>query len=216
MIEPDGKTGVGQAGSAPDVALILLNNSGIGGTERRFAQVYRGLRARGVSVSLVINESLQQRLVRSGLLEPDEAALVVKEPVGKVAHTWRKADYGLACVSVGWWLLKTKPKVMHLVLGGAYVTLPAQALGWAPPAVLSLVCPSLRDLVGSASGLWLYRSALKRAAFVDALTESVGVMAEAEGAAPDRIRVSSGSCVDTDRFRPARAKKPWVVFSGRL
>ncbi|MDE3018528.1 MAG: glycosyltransferase [Nitrospirota bacterium] len=216
MIEPDGKTGVGQAGSAPDVALILLNNSGIGGTERRFAQVYRGLRARGVSVSLVINESLQQRLVRSGLLEPDEAALVVKEPVGKVAHTWRKADYGLACVSVGWWLLKTKPKVMHLVLGGAYVALPAQALGWAPPAVLSVVCPSLRDMVGSASGLWLYRRALKRAALVDALTESVGAVVKSEGVAPERIRVSFGSCVDTHRFRPAQAKKPWVVFSGRL
>lgn len=217
MIEPTGRMAKGgEANSAPDVALVLLNNSGLGGTERRFAQVYRGLRARKIAVSLVINVSLQQRLVQSGLLEPDAAGFVVKEPVGKAVHALRKMDYALACMSVGWWLFRTRPKVMHLVLGGAYVALPAQALGWAPPAVLSLVCPSLRDLVGSALGLWLYRRALKRAALVDALTESVGAMVESAGVAPERIRVSSGSCVDTNRFRPASTKKPWVVFSGRL
>jgi len=217
VIEPTGKMAKSsEANSAPDVALILLNNSGIGGTERRFAQVFRGLRARQVSVSLVINESLQLRLVRSRLLDPDAAGLVVKERVGKVAYALRKMDYALACVSVGWWLFRIKPKVMHLVLSGAYAALPAQALGWAPPAILSIVCPSLRELVGSAPGLWLYRRALKRAALVDALTESVGAMVESAGVAPERIRVSSGSCVDTNRFRPASTKKPWVVFSGRL
>jgi glycosyltransferase involved in cell wall biosynthesis len=30
------------------------------------------------------------------------------------------------------------------------------------------------------------------------------------------LSVSRGSCVNTDRFQPAGAKHPWIVFSGRL
>jgi glycosyltransferase involved in cell wall biosynthesis len=50
---------------------------------------------------------------------------------------------------------------------------------------------------------------------VDALTESVQQMVASEGVAKERIHVPFGSCVDTQRFRPAD-KQPWVVFSGRL
>jgi glycosyltransferase involved in cell wall biosynthesis len=218
----------------PDCILILLNNSGMGGTERRFAQVYEGLRRRNLPISLVINESLLAGLVRAGVLRTHESrALVLKERFGTVARFvegigkpsrvrravafgLRKLDYAIWCVSVGRYLLRQQPKAMHLVLGGAYVVLPLQMLGWAPPAVLSVVCPSLRGMVGSAWALPLYRRALRSACIVDVLSESIGAAMQREGVPAARIRVSAGSCVDPLRFLPAPAKRPWVVFVGRL
>lgn len=235
----------GHHSHAPDLAMLLLNNSGMGGAERRFAQVYERLRRRGVSIALVINESLLAGLIRTGALKPDGIPeLVVKEPIGRLASYaivgtggeeahdvsrvtpvrvrsvlalgLHKMDYLLACLSVGWWLLRRRPKLLHLVLGGAYVALPLQLAGWAPPAVVSVVCPGLREMVGSALGLRLYRLALRLARVVDALSEPIRDALVREGVAPERIRVSAGSCVDTIRFRPASVKRPWVVFVGRL
>ena len=232
-------------GRAPAVAMLLLNNSGIGGAERRFAQVYEGLRDRKIAISLVINESLLAGLRRTGVLVSNGApTLVLKERVGRLARYvigrasegeshevgretpgrmrtalafgLRKADYAIGCLSVGWWLLRRRPKLLHLVLGGAYVVLPLQMMGWAPPAVVSVVNPSLREMVGSALGLRLYRLALRLARVVDALSESIRDALVQEGIAPERIWVSAGSCVNTTRFRPASVKRPWVVFAGRL
>lgn len=240
----------------PRVALILLNNSGIGGTERRFGRVYAALRRRGGPVSLAINESLLGRLHQAGILDPaSRPALVLPEPAGRLASRlcgvrgghairsgpesadngrWgsrlrpvagmvdalafgvRKLDYLRGCVSVARWLVRQQADVMHLVLGGAYVALPLQVLGHAPPSVLSIVCPSLRDMVGTGVGHRLYRNALRRACLVDALTEAIADRVRAEGVPPDRVRASAGSCVDTERFRPSSAKHPWVAFSGRL
>jgi glycosyltransferase involved in cell wall biosynthesis len=70
-------------------------------------------------------------------------------------------------------------------------------------------------MVGSQIGCVLYRKAWRRAAVIDALTESVRAMLNREGVDDQQIRVPSGSCVDTERFRPEE-KQPWVVFSGRL
>ena len=104
----------------PYVAMVLLNNTSLGGAERRFAQVYEGLRARKVPIALVINESLLAGLRQGGLLQPEgELGLVVKERVGRLksslAFSLRKLDYLFACVSVGCWLRRSRPQVVHLV-----------------------------------------------------------------------------------------------------
>ena len=227
------------------IAMVLLNNSGVGGAERRFAQVYEALRRRGVPIALLINESLRDRLAGAGVLQAAESdELVIKEPFERLARTLfstrhgqspeaeaaslpvglrgrlvfalGKLDYLSGSLRIGWWLWREKPKVMHLILGGAYVALPWQAMGLAPPAVVSVVCPSLREMVGAALGLRLYRWALRQASLVDALTDSVRDAIQREGVPPERVRVSAGSCVDTVRFRPAPIKQPWVVFTGRL
>lgn len=219
-----------------DVAMVLLNNSALGGTERRFAQLYAQLQGRQVRVALAVNESLLAGLIRAGLASPDRPPeYVLKEPFGRIAgriqgdgdgpknglrtHAafWvRKLDYLLACIGIGWWVLRRRPKALHVILGGAYVMLPLQWLGMAPPTIVSVVCPSLRAMVGARLGLVLYRRALRRAWVVDALTARVAAEVQAAGVAPGRIRLSPGSCIDTDRFRPAARKRPWVVFAGRL
>ncbi len=219
-----------------DVVMVLLNNSTFGGTERRFAQLFAQLQGLQVRVALAVNESLLVGLIRAGLVSPDRPPeYVLKEPFGRIARWmqgladapqngfrsqaafWvRKLDYLLACISIGWWILARRPKALHVILGGAYVVLPLQWLGMAPPAIVSVVCPSLRSMVGSRLGLFLYRRSLRHAWVVDALTARVSAEVHAAGVVPARIRLSPGSCIDTDRFRPAARKRPWVVFAGRL
>ncbi len=200
----------------PCVAMLLFNNSTVGGAERRYAWVYQELRRRQAPIMLAINESLLTRLRRIGVLSDDEAPhFILKEPVGRNVFSLRKIDYALGIIPLARWIMRHRPKVLHLVLGGAYMALPLQLLGTAPPAVLSVVCPSLRELVGSTTGVHLYRMALRLATRVDALTESVRRMLAGEGVRQQRIDVPAGSCVDTNRFQPAE-KRPWVVFSGRL
>ena len=231
---------------AVNVAMVLLNNTGVGGAERRFAQVYRELRRSNTSISLAINESLFARLQRDGLFDSeDQPGLIVKERAGRLArlligstlederhaesavtrsHRVRaflafgllKFDYLLACVTVTRWLRRGHASVMHVILGGAYVVLPLQVVGGAPPAVVSVVSPSLRQMVGSTLGLLLFRLALRFARVVDALTDSVRMTLEREGICRERISVSPSSCVDTARFQPSEDKRPWIVFVGRL
>jgi glycosyltransferase involved in cell wall biosynthesis len=231
------------SGHGVEVAMLLLNNSGVGGAERRFARAYQGLKKRNRSVALIVNESLLTALKQMGVLDGAEPpALVIPEWMGglvrhvsghpaarnaiqrgflarirQVAAFWlRKMDYAMGCASVGWWVMRARPRVMHLVLGGVYVALPLQLLGGAPPAVVSVTNPSLRKMVGAKPALWLYRLALRRASVVDALTDNIRQTLTREGIAGERIRVPSGSCVDADRFRPAPEKRRWVVFAGRL
>jgi glycosyltransferase involved in cell wall biosynthesis len=196
--------------------MLLFNNTSVGGAERRYAWVYHALRRRNVPIVLAINESLFMRLRRLGIFSEQEMPdLLLKERVGRIAFVLRKLDYVLGLLPVTVWIWRRRPQVLHLVLGGAYLALPSQLIGTAPRAVLSVVCPSLREMVGSTTGLHFYRLALRLAERVDALTESVRQMVREEGVAAERISMPSGSCVDEQRFRPT-VKQPWVVFSGRL
>ena len=211
-----------------DVAIILVNNTQVGGAERRFARVWTGLRRRGRAATLIINRSLFQHLVRAAVLSSEDRPIVVMpEPFGTCARLFggtanrvgfwiAKLDYVLASIWMIGWLLVNRPKALHVILGGAYLALPSQLLGVAPPAVVSIVCQDLREMVGAGLGERLYRLALRRAAMVDALTGPIREGVIRSGASPDRIRVSAGSFVDTDRFRPDERKEPWIVFTGRL
>ncbi len=228
----------------PAVALILLNNSGIGGAERRFGQVVQAFQERHERMALIVNASLYRQLNEAGILKGKGPDFVMQEPFGVLAglvggpqngdeapalpDTWsrrtrsylafliRKLDYLLGCVAIAWWVWTRRPRVLHLVLGGAYVALPLQFLGLAPRTVVSVVSPSLRGTVGVPWALPLYRWAIRAAPVVDALTPTIKQQLIDERIPAERIRVSPGSCVNTARFTPSRSKKPWVVFSGRL
>jgi glycosyltransferase involved in cell wall biosynthesis len=225
--------------------MVLLNNSGSGGAERRYAQVYEHLRRRKMDVSLVVNESLLAELLRADVLTEESPSVVLKEWFGSsarcliwvmrcsdaameafggvmqrildaVAFGLRKLDYAVGCLTVSWWILHHRPAVLHLILGGAYVVLPLQWLRCAPAVAVSVVCPSLSAMVRSGLGYHLYRMALHRADVVDALTDTIRRSLEEEGVSPNNIRVPPGSFVNTDRFAPSPVKYPWVVFAGRL
>jgi glycosyltransferase involved in cell wall biosynthesis len=219
-----------------DVAMIMLNNSSVGGAERRFAQVFMKLRFRKLRVVLILNQSLMDRLVEcDALASDDDSCVVLPEPVGwllrhlmpscsKSVARWRQAvrfvlmklDYVIGAAIVTVWLLRRRPRLMHLILGGAYVALPAQSFRAAPAAILSVTNPSLSNMVGSPMALPLFKRALRQARFVDALTEEIGHRLLREGVLPQQLSISQGSCVNIERFRPASQKLPWVVFCGRF
>jgi hypothetical protein len=222
--------------------MLLFNNSCVGGAERRYAQVFEHFRRRHVPISLAINESLFTALTRAGILVENRPDLILKERVGRLA-TWlfrkqggsdktmglsrasrvfnstiwglRKLDYAIGCFTVGWWVLRRRPQVLHLVLGGAYMAFPLQLMRCAPPSVTSVVCPTLRGMVGSGLGYHVYRLALRCAQVVDALTDPIRLALEQEGISPQCIRVSSGSFVNTARFSPAPGETSLGCLCGK-
>jgi glycosyltransferase involved in cell wall biosynthesis len=208
--------------------LVLINNSGIGGTERRLGRLFARLAEEEKDTVFVINRGLWTKLVSGGIV-PLQAKHVVRwaEPFGRLARClpwtgdrtrfWvRKLDYFvMACRLLIRYGL-SPPRLFHVVLGGAYVALPLMVMRRHHRYIVSVTDPNLAGHVGSLRALTLFRAAFKRSHVVDALTEEIGVSLAREGIEPSKIRVSTGSVVDVTRFYPAYPKQPWVVFAGRL
>lgn len=208
--------------------LVLINNSGVGGTERRLGRLFTRLASEEKDTVFVINRGLWTRLVSGGLV-PAQSRHVVRwtEPFGLLARClpwasdrtrfWvRKLDYlVMACRLVVRYGLST-PHLFHVVLGGAYVALPLMVLRRHHRYIVSVTDPNLAGHVGSQRALALFHAAITRSHAVDALTEEIRVSLAREGIEPSKIAASTGSVVDVTRFHPSYPKQPWVVFAGRL
>lgn len=208
--------------------LVLINNAGIGGTERRLGRLFARLAAEDPETELIVNVGLWEKLVEAGAVtgrEPRVRTLAEPcgwmadrlRPVGAGATFWlSKVDYLLMAV----WLLGrygfASRRLFHLALGGGYVALPLMVVRPGHRFVVSITNPDLAAHVGTPKALPLYRAALSRCEQVDALTVQVREDLIRRGVAPQKIAVSPGSMVDLERFRPALVKEPWVIFAGRL
>lgn len=206
---------------------VLINNTGLGGAERRFGRLFARMADADRGAVFVINAGLWEKLVAAGVVTGGERRVRrFAEPFGRLAEGiglhgahafWlRKMDYVLFSVLLLMRYGLAGRRLFHLVLGGTYVVLP---LMWLRPdhrVVISIVSADLSLLVGVAGALPVYRHALDRAAVVDALSDAARADAVRRGIDAGKILVSPGSAVDVDRFRPAPKKQPWVVFAGRL
>ncbi len=208
--------------------LVLINNTGIGGTERRLGRLFARLAAEDAETELIVNGSLWEKLVAGGVVTGREPRIrTLAEPCGWMADRLRrigaglrfwlsKVDYPLMAL---WFLGRygfASPRLFHLALGGAYVVLPLMIVRPGHRFVVSITNPDLTAYVGTPKALPLYRAALSRCTRVDALTVQVREDLIWRGVAPQKIAVSPGSMVALDRFRPAPVKEPWVIFTGRL
>ncbi|TAL11323.1 MAG: glycosyltransferase [Nitrospirae bacterium] len=208
-------------------ALILINNTGIGGAERRFGRLFARMADADADTVFVINAGLWRRLRDGGVVSGRERRVWrFAEPCGWLAEGvglrgapafWlRKLDYLL----FGFLLLAryglAPRSVFHLVLGGAYVAFPLMLLRPGHRTLISVVSTDLAQMVGVPAALLLYRRALGRCALIDALSEGIRADLVRRGIPGEKIVVSEGSAVDTARFQPALKKQPWVVFAGRL
>ena len=207
---------------------ILINNTGVGGAERRFGRLFARMANDSPTALLVINRSLWRKLLEAGVVSGHEKRVWrLPEPwlrlaegmglrQGKLAFWLRKLDYLLfACMLLARYALATR-RVFHFVLGGAYIGFPLMVMRPDHRTVISVVDENLARLVGVFWSLPVYLFALRRCDGIDALTEGVRVDLVRRRIAGDKIVVSSGSVVDTVRFRPLPQKEPWVVFTGRL
>lgn len=207
--------------------LVVINNTGIGGTERRLGRLFARMAAETKDTVFVLNQDLWARLVAGGVI-PREGSRVIPlwTPftrlgqwvwfLGRVSFWIRKMDYVLfAC----WFLYRYgfgEQSMFHVALGGVYVILPLMMLRPSHRVVMSVTDPNLAGHVGSKRALPWFVAALRRSHSIDALTEDIRTSLLAKAIDPARIALSPGSVVDATRFRPAQTKECWVVFAGRL
>lgn len=208
--------------------LVVINNSGVGGAERRLGRIFARLADEDPHTVLLVDRALWARLRAAGCVTGRERRIRrLPGPWGAMADWlgWRtgplgfwlrKVDYAwFACLLTARYAL-APPALFHVALGGAYAILPLMWLRPSHRVLVSVTNPSLEQMVGHGVGVPLYGAALARCARVDALTERVRARLIARGIDPRKIAVPPGSVVDAQRFRPAEEKEPWVVFAGRL
>jgi glycosyltransferase involved in cell wall biosynthesis len=207
---------------------VLVNNSGIGGTERRMGRLFARMVMADPEAVLIINAGLWAKLTAAGLVTGhEERVWLLPEPWGRLAgglglgqgglaFLVRKLDYVLFALMVLGRYGPAAPRLFHAVLGGAYVMLPLMVCRPDHRVAISMVSPDLGMMVGPPWAVAIYRFALVRCAAIDALTESARVDLIQRGLSDGKILVSDGSVVDVDHFHPAPEKEPWVVFAGRL
>src|SRR6266849_7582949 len=207
---------------------ILINNTGIGGSERRLGRLFSLIVGADPEAVLIIKAGLWEKLVVAGVVMNQEGRVWrLPEPWGRLADGLglrqgvlsfglRKLDY----VLFGLMLLVrygvAARCLFHLVLGGAYVALPLMLLRPDHRVVISVTNRNLAELVGVSWALPLYRVALLKCVCVDALTEGVRMDLLQRGIAREKIAVPSGSAIDVEQYQPSPSKEPWVVFVGRL
>jgi len=207
---------------------VLINNTGIGGTERRLGRLLVHMADQDENTLLVINASLWRRLLVGGVVTGSAKRVWrLVEP-----SAWLMARIGLERSAVGFWLRKldyllfaclllaryalAPCRVFHLILGGPYVALPLMLLRPEHRTVISITHRQLAGHVGVRWALPIYRFALARCTAIDALTEGVREDLVRQGLSEQKISTSPGSVVAMDRYQPEPKKEPWVVFAGRL
>ncbi len=207
---------------------VLINNTGLGGAERRLGRLFARMADGKTGTLLVINASLWNKLRTVGIVTGREQRVWrLAEPWGRLAEWmglrqgapafWlRKLDYLLfACLLLVRYALA--PRCMfHLVLGGTYVVLPLMLLRPDHRIVVSVTNRNLAGMVGISWALPVYRYVLARCALIDALTEGVRADLVGRGLSDKKIIASPGSVVALDHYQSEPKKEPWVVFAGRL
>ncbi|MFQ5992879.1 MAG: glycosyltransferase [Nitrospiraceae bacterium] len=207
---------------------VLINNSGLGGAERRLGRLFVTLVRSDEHSRLVVNAGLCRKLESAGVIASKEARVSrLFEPCGLLAKSiglrsgvlsfWlQKLDYVLfACLLAVRYALARR-RLFHLALGGVYVALPLMIFRPDHRFAISVTNRHLDRMVGVPRAVPIYRFALKRCTIVDALSEAVRADLVERGIAPEKIFVAPGSVVDLDHYRPAPLKENWVVFAGRL
>lgn len=207
---------------------VLINNSGVGGAERRLGRLFARRADRDPRALLVVNRALWGRLREAGAITGrerrvwrlPEPCLALSRLLGRLfgrAGFWlRKMDYVIFAFLLSARYVLAPAALFHAALGGAYAVCPLLLLRRGHRVVVSVTNPSLAQMLGSTAGLPLYRYALTRCARIDALTANVRASLIKGGFDAGKIAVPPGSVVDAERFQPATAKERWVVFAGRL
>ncbi len=217
----------GVGGTPLAVALVLINH-GVGGTEKRFANLYRHLSRHGRHrYTLFVNRSLGRELERRGLLTADEGVklLLTRDPTGWADRPPLEQGRGpLPLPGINY----PRSLAIKLALGRdklAFADLAFDAAHFA-------FAPLRRDFVRAralvaecqASNLpdshWRdrrYRRLIAAADRVNVASERIRRMLEDLSGRPGgpRFRVSPCSFIDYSRCRIGE-KEPLIVFCGKM
>src|SRR5213592_2575236 len=115
---------------------VLINNTGIGGSERRLGRLFTLIVGADPEAVLIINAGLWEKLVAAGVVMNQEGRVWrLPEPWGRLADGLglrqgalsfglRKLDYVFFSLVLLMRYGVAARRLFHVVLGGAYVALP--------------------------------------------------------------------------------------------
>lgn len=194
--------------------LVLVNNTTIGGAEKRFARAFLHLSPRDSDLYLAVNEGLAARLRQAGI-ELEKNLLVFKEKAPGRPFYLRKADYARWWSPLRQFIDREEIGLIHAVLGGVYVAFP---FFWRKGirSVISVISFDFRFTVGSRWGYLFYLLALRKCDRIDALSEGIRQNLFQRGLGESKVLVAPCSFTDLSRYRPSPQKNDWVVFAGRF
>lgn len=200
-------------------ALVLIAGGyAMGGAERRFLRSYRLLAEKDAHIHLIINRPLYEYACEMGELRPEWGCIHVLPSCKQLPlRQWRLLYWLLYAVSLVALCLRYNLRVLHLVMTGVFVGLPA------------LMLPGMRGIISVVQSNFsvysrlsrpLYALAVRLATRIDVLSPSIRQrMVESDIAFPGlagKIVVSVCSFTDYSRFRPAASKQDWVVYASRF
>jgi len=227
----------------PLVLMIMLCMRCIlGGAEKRYARVFKMLVAQpDAQHKLLISRSMLDLLQAAGVLsQEDEPYLIVLDPPFRryaqalgaqrvTGWVWRLLRPILELLDAFWYAWQCwrvfgryKPEIVHPLLTGVYLSLPALILNPQIRHVMSeystLFEPRqyTHGAVGVGLATMLKQYALQRCHAIDALKLSIRDNLIARGIDGSKIHVAPGSFTDISLCQPASHRKKWVVFSARL
>lgn len=220
----------------PVMMIMVCLTCALGGAEKQYARVFEMLAVGKTSRhKLVINRSLLNLLQSAGLLLNCQEHLVVLDPPFRRAENAPEGSLLFRLVYLGGFLLdaswyvgqcwrlirRYRPAIVHPLLTGVYLSLPALLLHSKIGVVLSAYSyqfVSYRDkrILGINVGASLKRYAMQRSRRIDALSLSIREDLVSRGLPLEKIAVSPCSFTDISQCQPAAVKEPWVVFLGRF
>jgi glycosyltransferase involved in cell wall biosynthesis len=210
--------------------IMICLRCALGGAEKRYARVFELLVAQQPNCGhkLLINRSMLNLLQAGGILTEHDAHLIILDPPS-TRHRWlAKVRYLAQLVDACWysgqcWLTirSVGPQVVHSLLTGIYLSLPALLLHPHIRPVMSAYSyqfESYRDrrFLGVSLGATTKQFAMRRSAVVEALTSAIRDDLIARGLDPQKIVVAPGSFTDLSLCQPAAVKQKWIVFAGRF
>lgn len=222
--------------------IMLCMRCALGGAEKRYTRVFKMLALQpGAQHKLLINRSMLNLLQAGGILSQiDESCLIVLDPPshrcaqssgvhGLTRRTFRLFQPILELLDAFWYawqcwrvIRRYKPKVVHPLLSGMYLSLPALLLQPKIGHVISAYATQFKpdnyahNSVSVHIGFAIKRYAMRRCHAIDALKLSIRDDLVAHGIDGDRIHTAPCSFADFSLCRPASQKEKWVVFLGRL
>jgi len=206
----------------------------LGGAEKRYARVFEMLVAHpGAPHKLLINRSMLDLLQAAGILTHHDPFLIVLAPPFRRYLPSRWPAWMVRVLRPLAWLLdalwytwqceqtirRVQPMIVHPLLTGMYLSLPALLLHPRIRHVMSAYTAQYyRDkrILGVGLGATLKRLAMRRCQIVDALSDSIRADLISRGVDDTKIRVAPCSFTDLSLCPDVPQKEKWVVFLARF
>lgn len=209
----------------PTIMLIMLCfECGTGGAEKRYTRMFERLISDyGPQHRLVISKNLLQSLRQAGILLAHDPYLIVLDPPFRdkprsIFKLFATIWYVWQCWRV---ISRVKPDIVHPLITGMYLALPALYLKPGLPCIMSAYSPTFepekeRGTLGVKLGAAIRQLIFRRANIIDVLSDSIYNKLILRNIDASKMEIAPCSFTDYKFCQPDLHKKRWVVFLARF